>query len=139
MSKASYPGNAGASRRTAAPESPLQGQTLTLPGFEPAPPKRQRVNNGKPRDAYVFQEHYLLLLRRLGFYVQAEVPCPVLNKDGTRRDGRIDLVASKGDCVVAYELDAKRPRLNSINKLMAFACTEAWVVCRTSGIIERVK
>ena len=141
--EASAPGRAKVSREVRRawyrksrkkPDPPLQ---LTLPGVEPGP----RVPNklARPRDASLFQGHYFRLLLRLGFSVESEVPCPMTDTDGRTWAGRIDLVATTGDLVIAYELDNVRPKKRSIEKLKVFDCTEAWVVCRESGLIERVK
>jgi len=54
---------------------------------------------------------------RAGFDVEFEVWAPFADYG---RAGRIDLLAGHGRGLVAIELDARRPRLGSIRKLLTF-------------------
>ncbi|ALS63132.1 hypothetical protein AT302_08105 [Pandoraea norimbergensis] len=46
------------------------------------------------------------------------------------RNGRIDLVATRDGRTIAYELDWDYPRRKSREKLKAFECDEAWIICK---------
>jgi hypothetical protein len=66
-------------------------------------------------------------LTRLGFRVQTELPVP---NRGDGRTGRIDLLARRGPCIVALELDRKSPRRKSLYKLRHLGYGSRAVVLR---------
>lgn len=67
-------------------------------------------------DADQWQDHVKKKIEELGYQVQKEVHC-VIDED---RNGRIDLVASKGSLKIAIELDNRTPREKSIRKVKTF-------------------
>jgi len=59
---------------------------------------------------------------------------PMIKANGG--NGRIDIVCYKGNETVAIEVDNRRPRINSINKLKHFKATKKYVICRNLNILE---
>lgn len=57
-------------------------------------------------------------IKNLGYKTRREVSCPI-DED---RNGRIDLLAEKGNLKIAIELDYRVPRTKSIKKVKNYAC-----------------
>jgi hypothetical protein len=57
-------------------------------------------------------------VKKLGYKVQREVPCSI----DDNRNGRIDLIAQKGEITIAIELDYRTPRSKSIKKVKHYPC-----------------
>lgn len=70
-------------------------------------------------------------LERRGFFVVPEYRIDYERNDGEWKTGKIDLVVRRGIVKVAIEIDARRPRLNSIRKLRAF---DGLRVCILRGV-----
>ncbi len=62
----------------------------------------------------------LVALRTEGFGIAPEYPQHYIDGAGRWRRGRIDIVASWGGERCAIEIDARKPRRASLNKLLAF-------------------
>jgi len=76
-------------------------------------------------DAALAHHQTVAFLISLGYHVQLEVEIRV---EG--RNGRIDLVATKGDEVLAVELDRRSPRKKSLVKLEHYPATRRMVLLR---------
>lgn len=72
----------------------------------------------QPDSAAQIHAAAMVALRKAGFEVHPEFPIAL---DG--RDGRIDIAVRKNGKWTGIELDARKPRRNSIKKLLAFSGT----------------
>ena len=88
-----------------------------------------------PDRAEPFKQGVAIALSCAGWSVQTE---RFVSLPRSRRTGRIDIVASKGPCMVAIECDHRTPRRKSLNKLHAFYATSKLVVLRAPTPLHTV-
>lgn len=82
------------------------------------------------------QARFAAALEKAGWSVEWEVFVEYVHhymddeRSPSYRNGRIDLVATRDGRTIAYELDWDYPRRKSREKLKAFECDEAWIICK---------
>lgn len=88
------------------------------------------LTGARGRRAGDYHDAVVHVLERHGFLVRREFPVAM----GNGRAGRIDVVASRPDAVLALELDNRTPRPKSIRKLDIFRLE---FLCATTAILLR--